>query len=433
MPLGHSMGNWDVAKLKNWQLLTWEAGDDWTALPPVEEAKGAQPLLSSATQKKCTGDSGFFTAGIRGALGKRIDALAPTTEAKIDHSLVDARRFLALCRQAMAAGAVQKGRTLHWQLSARSKHPCLAPREVAHLRGVRPLEWVDRLNPVVGLVETIGFLVMHGRCRKCDNCRKADRLAWIARMNLEGAQATAREGRIWFVTLTSGEHHREEVERAAHHLAWRDRCDFHRLTPEEQFSYRSAAFKPFVSGFMKRLRTPFLVECKEDRWQRSPPRLGKRGTELNSRVDPVTGQTVRRKPVGDAIKAQCRDQNRVCPDFTYSRRIEPCLRFAAVTEPHSGKVMARDRAGLLYWTGEVNEWLRGRAHAHLLVFEADRDHGIFEHRFREAWSRFGFAEAELAKDQARVGRYLAKYLTKDMRGAIWASEHFGRPQGQAAR
>lgn len=73
----------------------------------------------------------------------------------------------------------------------------------------------------------------------------------------------------------------------------------------------------------------------------------------------------------------------------------------------------------------------GAPHFHALLHETSFHHPIREARIRAAWARNGFAHGVLVKHSAKSGemtaRYLAKYLSKEMRARVRASKFYGLP------
>ena len=165
---------------------------------------------------------------------------------QLDRRVLDRRRFLERVRRALSLGSPQRGRTVYWNLSAASKHPCQRPVYLATLEGQKDAAGYLP-HPRKG--RPIGFIEVSGRCRKCDACGEYRRRLWIAKAISEQKHAP---GRTWFVTLTANPEMRRDVDYRAKGLAFRagkGLVEEHKLFP-----WRARVMKTEGAAFMKRLR-----------------------------------------------------------------------------------------------------------------------------------------------------------------------------------
>ncbi len=154
-------------------------------------------------------------------------------------------RYLATVRRLLADGAPHQGPVFHWNLTAKSKHPCLAPRWVARVAAYK----TDRQS--VGWLRPMGAIHLFGRCRECEACLLHRRNLWISRVVTE---ARACPGRMWFVTINCDPEFREYLDLDAARRAHRAREIFSRLDAREKFRFRADALAAEASLYVKRLR-----------------------------------------------------------------------------------------------------------------------------------------------------------------------------------
>lgn len=276
---------------------------------------------------------------------------------------MDRRLFLARVRKALSQGAVRNGRTVIWNLTASSKHPCEQPLLLCVLEGTA------KEAPYVAepLVETTGFLELHGRCRKCPACRDYRRRLWIARAL---AEQNACPGRTWFVTLTANPEMRDWVDHQAQSDAFRASGKY---VPAvlDLFPWRARVMKREAASFMKRLR-----ERTADHHT----------ARLRSEAERLSFGEGRRW-----------------------RKVRPKLRFLAVTEPHKD----------------------GNVHLHLLVHEWSPALRCRWVDIEAAWGplKRGFVVAKLVTGSAAP--YVSKYLAKELDATVHASNSYGRISASA--
>ena len=93
-------------------------------------------------------------------------------------------------------------------------------------------------------------LIMHTRCRMCEECLRLRSADWRMRAVSEMREA----GRTWFGTLTlAPEQHHNMLSRARHRL-WRGGTDFDALSPHDQFMERMTEIGKEVTLYLKRVR-----------------------------------------------------------------------------------------------------------------------------------------------------------------------------------
>ena len=209
---------------------------------------------------------------------------------QLDRRVLDRRNFLIAVRRAVASGAPQRGRTIYWCLSARSKYPCQRPVYLATLEGQKAPAYL----PVAPKGRPIGFIEVSGRCRKCDGCREYRRRLWIAKAISE---QKACPGRTWFVTLTANPEMRSWIDLQAQGLAAKDGRGL--VYGASLFPWRARVMKKEAAAFMKRLRERVSVY---------------QTARLRSEMD--------------------RNAISLPPGRKRWRKVRPKLRFMAVTEPH---------------------------------------------------------------------------------------------------
>lgn len=153
-------------------------------------------------------------------------------------------------RQGALIDRTGKFPVVRWMMFNAKRWPCSAPvliRTVSH--GERPRREGGRM--VRGASAGSAQVECYGRCRECAGCLSQRRALWLARTLTE---QHACQGRTWFVTLTSGDHHREFINLKARALAHKARKNFDSLSPVAQFDFRARALRREISLYLKRVR-----------------------------------------------------------------------------------------------------------------------------------------------------------------------------------
>lgn len=225
----------------------------------VQGNRASAALSSYPKDKNCTGDTREDVTSLGG--GYFIHPEPSAVKAKHKPIPLDRRVFLAKVRYAMKGGAVLNGPIIKWSLSAKSKYPCISPRQILtyHCMAKSGMASFVNINEVHKTQKytfdhvypnPVGVLHHLARCRKCEPCCQQRRYSWIQRTIVEADKCH----RLWFVTLTSNPTHRQFIDRKAQYAAHRDRKIFARLKPEDQFLYRARSLRGEAALYLKRVR-----------------------------------------------------------------------------------------------------------------------------------------------------------------------------------
>jgi len=166
--------------------------------------------------------------------------------------MFDEQRVRALMKRAFGEGALLRGTTLLWDISAGCADP--VPREIRGMkaRSIREAMGEEgRMSRTFNGDSQWSGLELLVRCRRCDSCRRYRQRLWRLRAQVEMADAS----RTWFGTLTLSPHsHTMSLLRAQQKAAKSGSVWEADLTDTERFRRRVAACSPLITKYFKRLR-----------------------------------------------------------------------------------------------------------------------------------------------------------------------------------
>ena len=164
----------------------------------------------------------------------------------------DEMRVRSLMKRAFGEGALLRGTTLQWDISAGCADPVV--REIRGMKGRDIRETLGeegRMERRFAGDSQWSGLELLVRCRKCTSCARYRQRLWRLRCQTELGEAY----RSWFGTLTLSPHsHSLALMRAQHRAAKSGSRWETDLSEAERFRARVNACSPLITKFFKRLR-----------------------------------------------------------------------------------------------------------------------------------------------------------------------------------
>lgn len=164
----------------------------------------------------------------------------------------DETRVKHLMRRAFGEGALLRGTTLLWDISAGCSDPVTREIRGMKARTIREAMGEEgRMSRTFDGTAQWSGLELLVRCRACDSCKRYRQRLWRFRCQEEIAGAI----RTWFGTLTLSPHSHTLALMRAQRKAAKSGSDWETdLSGAEMFRARCNAISPLITKYFKRLR-----------------------------------------------------------------------------------------------------------------------------------------------------------------------------------